>query len=309
MDSTVRVQPKLLIIGDIIIDKYLSGNVSRISPEAPIPILNLQSEFTRFGGAANVAINVSRLIGECNLILDNKSPDIDIKALEDEKINLLWNTEDKEYSVKTRVICGQHQFIRIDKDIIKKRVLKDYTKVLNPLSKNDIILISDYDKGAANCSKEIIKYANTKEIITIVDPKKSNWDNYMESTTLKCNTKEYTEHRLFDGLDIAINEKNLRESLLKYKLKNLIVTMGSEGMKIINSEGVYKSYKSDFIHVYDVSGAGDAVAAGVSFLHYHGYSIAMNGLFLCKLGELCVQEIGTSPIPKGMNLDDYEFMY
>lgn len=300
-----KFNKKIIIIGDVIIDKYIDGEVKRISPEAPVPVMNRKKEFTRLGGASNVAVNVTRLVGSCKLVLDGKNADINIDILTSENIELIWNNNETRYCTKTRLISGQHQLLRIDDDVYKKRTFNDYKTILGVLNEGDIVLISDYEKGAAHCSKEIINYCNTKNIYTIVDPKNPNWEQYRGAKTIKCNKKEYLDHRKTDGLELEINSECLSNSIKKYSLNNLIVTLGSEGLLIVDSNGKSKKYGTKDLHVYDVSGAGDAVAAGVSYLVANELSILKNGSFLCELGGLCVQQIGTSPVPKDFIYENF----
>ena len=296
-----KINSKIIIIGDVIVDKYVDGHVDRISPEAPVPVLNFKKEFTRLGGASNVALNVARLLGYCHLVLDGKSEDIDVDNLYSENITLIWNNSDTNYCKKTRIISGQHQLLRIDNDVYKERSFVDYKDILEGLNKNDIVLISDYEKGAAECSRDIIEYCNSKNIYTIVDPKNPNWNKYKGAKTVKCNKKEYLDQRKNDGLSLTINDECLNHTRKKYDIDNLIVTLGSDGLLIVDNKGNHKKYGTKDLHVYDVSGAGDAVAAGVAFLIANKLSILKNGDFLCELGGVSVQQIGTSPIPKDFN--------
>ena len=299
-----KMDSKIIIIGDVIVDKYIDGTVHRISPEAPVPVLNYKREFTRLGGASNVALNVARLVGNCYLVLDGKSDDIDVDNLHSENIELIWNNSDTNYCKKTRIISGQHQLLRIDDDVFKVRSLVEYKGILQGLNKNDIVLISDYEKGAAECSRDIIEYCNNRNIYTIVDPKNPNWIKYKGAKTVKCNKKEYLDQRKNDDLTLTINPESLNHTRKKYDIDNLIVTLGSEGLIIVDNKGAHKKYGTKDIHVYDVSGAGDAVVAGVAFLVANKLPILKNGDFLCELGGVSVQEIGTSPIPKDFNYEN-----
>lgn len=305
MVNSKLIKNNIVIIGDVIIDKYIDGKINKISPEAPIPILEFTNSFSRFGGASNVAINVSRLIGKCSLIMNQNNEGFNFKELEKENIKLIWNGNSEKYSVKTRIICNQHQFIRIDKDEIVPKDFCDFKSILNNLVTGDILMISDYGKGAAKSSQEIIKFCKERKVSTMVDPKFPSWINYEGAEIMKCNRKEFIEHRKYDNLSIDLNKKTLQESLEKYKFNILIVTLGSKGLCIVDKKGNYKLFESRNINVYDVSGAGDAVFAGVAFLLNNNLSILKNGFFLTKLGEISVQEIGTSSIKKDFKYIDF----
>ena len=297
--------PKIIVIGDVIIDEYINGGVNRISPEAPVPVLGFKNQFYKSGGAANVAINVSRLCGSSILVLDGKNSKLHTNKLEEENIELFWNSDLENYCIKTRYLCGPHQLLRVDKDVIKSKKIEDYNRVLNTLETGDLVLISDYDKGALDCCSGIIDFCNSKKILTVTDPKDPHWSKYLNSTALKCNKKEFLDHRKADNLKLEICKDTLNESRSKYNIKYLIVTLGAEGLMIVDELGRFKSYKANNINVYDVSGAGDALAAGIAYLLIKNISIIDNGEFLCKLGALCVQEIGTSPVPKGFNFKEF----
>ena len=296
---------KVLIIGDLIIDKYISGNVSRISPEAPVPILNYQSNFIRFGGAANLAISTARLIGKCSLTFCGESSEISFDELKNEDITLIKVGHEKKYSVKTRFISGHHQLLRLDDDFIQKRSLEDYLIHLKKLSKKDIIVISDYEKGAASNSKDIINYANSNGIKTLIDPKNPNWEMYANSSCIKCNKKEFTDQRKFSGLDEEINKKNIIDTKKRFGINSLIITLGKDGLMISNSNNKIIHFKGEDIPVFDVSGAGDAVLSGIVYLYFNDLDSINHGRFLTKLGEICVQEIGTSPVPKGIKIKNF----
>lgn len=302
----------ILVVGDVMLDSYLFGNVNRISPEAPVPIVDILIKQDKLGGAANVAANIKNLGGIpilCSVIGKDQKGDIFLSLLKKRKISTkyIYQSDDRITTDKTRVIGNNHQMLRIDEEI-KSELGKDQLPFLNNIKNifddNDIdcVLFQDYDKGVLN--ETIINYiiveAQRLNIPTIVDPKKRNFNHFKGVTLFKPNFKEFKE---------SINIKN---SNRKELLKNGAIKLHNEGIEIVfvtlSENGIFISYKngnkitskiipSSAIDVVDVSGAGDTVAA-VTAMMLGGVSVEEIAKMSNIAGGLACEEVGVVPIDR-----------
>lgn len=264
---------KVLIIGDVMVDSYIWGEVERISPEAPVPVVSIHQQEDRLGGAANVARNVLALGAEpilCSVIGDDDGGLTFLKTLEKRGMTPEGMVVSRERitTVKERILSGSQQLLRIDKESIvslsKKESNRLFERVEQLLSGVDIIIFEDYDKGVLNKSliTRIIDKAREKGIPTVVDPKKKNFLAYRNATLFKPNLKEIRE-----GLKLDLNLKN-NESLaeavyaLKEKLSIDIAMITRSELGIYIDAGKEKHF-IDAHHrsISDVSGAGDTVVS------------------------------------------------
>ena len=310
---------KILIIGDVMLDSYLFGNVERISPEPPVPIVDVIIKQDKLGGAANVASNIKNLGGTpiiCSIIGRDQKGEILLSLLKKHKIetHYIYRSDNRITTSKTRIIGNNHQMLRIDEEI-KSDLGKDQKNFLLILDKIfeieeiNCVLFQDYDKGVINediINKVILK-ANSLKIPIIVDPKKKNFSFYKNVTLFKPNFKEFKE-------GINLKDPN-RKKLLETGAK-ILHQKGIEIVLITLSEnGIFVSYKKDkkiiskiisssSIDVVDVSGAGDTVAAIAAML--------LNEIEIEKVAEIAniaggivCEEIGVVPIDKGKLLEKY----
>lgn len=261
----------VLIIGDVMVDSYIYGSVSRISPEAPVPIINVKSRDQRLGGAANVALNIQSLGANpilCSIIGDDLGADDFMALLKKRSMTRegIIRSAKRMTTVKNRVISGGHHLIRIDEEIdqplddIDRKSLMGHINRL--IEKCDVVVFEDYDKG---CLDEIliestIQCAKKKGIPTAVDPKKRNFLNYRNATIFKPNLKELRE-----GMKIDITNGNTEEvksavDLLHKKInfENALITLSEHGIYSSNSSDTYH-YPAHLRSISDVSGAGDTV--------------------------------------------------
>ncbi|MFN3412358.1 MAG: D-glycero-beta-D-manno-heptose-7-phosphate kinase, partial [Exilispira sp.] len=297
---------KILILGDIMLDRYLYGKATRISPEAPIPVVLLEKESTSLGAAAYVAINLVSLKADCILIGrigKDENGKIIKKLLKRYNIkSFLIEKEDYKTITKTRLISNNQQMIRIDEEIIKQLSINEEKDILNFLEniKDEInyIIISDYAKGFCTESlcQNIIKIANNNNIRVMIDPKKNNWSKYKNSFLINPNLKELSD---FAGFDIK-NEDNEIEKVLnniynQLNIKYICVKRSEKGLSIYNGK--------DFIHlpaqpieVFDVTGAGDTVIAILTFMLNNGYDIEKAAFIANKAASIVIQKAGTTPI-------------
>jgi D-glycero-beta-D-manno-heptose-7-phosphate kinase len=299
----------ILVIGDVMVDAYLRGNVNRISPEAPVPIVSLSKAEDRLGGAANVAINIVAMGASatiCSVIGNDKNGKVMLDLLEENQISSegLILSNERDTTVKTRVIGNNQQLLRIDSeqtfDISSDEEEALISKVKALMDKKvDAIIFEDYNKGVLTerVIQEIIQLANDHGIPTAVDPKLKNFFAYEKVTLFKPNLKELRE-----GLNksFSIAHKDLFEEavlLLEEKLKNQIsfVTLSEHGVYI--KEGSYSYYIPAHIrNIADVSGAGDTVISiatlcltvGLPIKHIAAISNLAGGLVCEKSGVVSI---------------------
>lgn len=274
---------RIAVIGDVMLDRYFWGSVSRISPEAPVPVVDLESETYHLGGAANVAANLKSLGASPYLfgvIGCDKFADVFIDI--SQKIGIdpsgLYQDKDRPTTLKTRIIGNNQQLLRLD---LEKRSIIDKSAInfiINKLEETDdfaAIIFEDYNKGAitAELIHSVINFAKKKSIPVFVDPKFANFFEYKEVTLFKPNKREA---ELALNLEIKSDE-SLNEAgnylLGKLKAENLLITLGSEGMRLFKSNGEIKSVPTRARKVADVSGAGDTVIATLAAAYSAGATI------------------------------------
>lgn len=266
---------RILVVGDVMMDAYVLGKVTRISPEAPVPIIALEEEDERIGGAGNVALNLVAL-GARPIIASVVGTDSN-----GEKLTSLFKkngistegvvfSDSRKTTVKTRVISNKQQLLRIDSEDtfpISSSEQNDLMKRINHLIQDgiDAIIFEDYNKGVLTeeLITSIIEKAKSQNIPTTVDPKKENFFAYKNVTLFKPNLKELKEG-LNVQFDFSKNKEAFEESisLLEQKLNNSIsfITLSEHGVFIKNTERKHYA-KAHLRNISDVSGAGDTVIA------------------------------------------------
>ena len=269
----------ILIIGDSMIDAYMWGSVNRMSPEAPVPVVEISKHENRLGGAANVAMNIKSLGARpilCSIIGDDIRGKELINLMKEENlcIDAIYTSNNRKTTIKTRIISeGKHQ-LRVDEEETNPILIQEEENILKIAqshisSKIDAIILQDYNKGllTKRIIKEIISIAKSKNIYVIVDPKKDNFLEYIGCDMFKPNLKEIKE-----GMKINFDEdnqeelKNVTDSLRNIlKSRNILLTLSSKGLCINSDKGFIHS-PSYGGHVIDVSGAGDTVISVASLL-------------------------------------------
>lgn len=295
------------IIGDMMLDGYLWGDVNRISPEAPVPIVEIDKEFFRFGGAANVALNIAKLGGNAipfGILGDDENATIFKSLIAEEKMEgkFLLTDQSRPTTTKTRVISSDQQIVRIDKESKSKISTKIETKLFELLKENikniDAIILEDYNKGVLTKSliTKIIDLANSENIIVTVDPKFENFFNYKNVTVFKPNLKE-TE----DSFGIKLNNTSDIEEigfklLNKIQSRYILLTLGADGMAIFEQGKGMKIIPTKARKVLDVSGAGDTVISTLTMSLLAGASI-LEATYLANFaGGMVCEEAGVVPI-------------
>ncbi len=301
---------RVLIIGDVMLDSYIWGAVERISPEAPVPVVNVKKRDVRLGGAANVALNIQALgatpvlVALCGADEAGKK----LRAILEEK-NMptegIVNSPSRPTTVKTRVIASEQHVVRVDEESDKVADSNEEASVLSCIEKLlptcQVVIFEDYDKGVLNPSiiEKTIAWAQEQGISTVVDPKKRNFLAYKGVTLFKPNLKEMRE-----GLKVELepgNQKQLEKAIALLRDKLSI----SGVLASLSEHGVYIEYNHEKIllpahprKIADVSGAGDTVvsiAALCVALELPAKQIAA----LSNLGGgLVCQHVGVVPVDK-----------
>lgn len=307
----------IAVVGDLMLDCYFRGIVKRISPEAPVPVIEVDNEFYRFGGAANVALNLVKLganpfplgvVGKDNYsdIFRNLLAEANITA------ECLITDEKRPTTAKTRVIAHHQHVVRIDKEStesispeIEKTILQsleDRIKIL------DGIILQDYNKGVLTTSliEKVITLANKHNILITVDPKFNNFFAYKNVTVFKPNRKEAEDvlgMRIKTSEDVDKAGKSL---LTKLQAKYILLTLGEDGIAVFESNGNSKRMPTKARRVSDVSGAGDTVISTLTMALASGADI-YEACFLANYaaGIVC-EEVGIVPIEQNKLFDIVE---
>lgn len=262
---------KIAVIGDIMLDRYFWGSVTRVSPEAPVPVIDLEHETFHLGGAANVASNLNSLGIKsvlCGIIGNDNSAEMFEQICKERGIDPsgLYRDENRPTTVKTRIIGNNQQIVRLDREVRNIINREGENHIIQTLKNNsDLvgIIFGDYDKGAVSerLITEVLKYANSNNIAVYVDPKFVNFMYYKGVTVFKPNKKEASQALKIDikSKDDVINAGKLL--LDKLKCQNVLLTLGDKGMMLFEDNGRVHHVDTKARLVSDVSGAGDTVIA------------------------------------------------
>jgi rfaE bifunctional protein kinase chain/domain len=267
-DAVART--RLLVVGDVMLDRYWFGEVERISPEAPVPIVKIAREEARPGGAANVARNAAALGAQVTLISvvgDDEAGRTLEKLLAGDCVRTSFHREAAlPTTVKLRVISRQQQLLRIDFETapsheILATTFADYERALPEF---DAVILSDYGKGGLAHIERMIEHANSRGTPVLVDPKGEDYQRYRGATLLTPNRVEFREvaGRWRSEAELATKAQRLRAEL---SLQALLITRAEEGMSLFTDEGTL-NIPAQAREVFDVSGAGDTVIATLGVL-------------------------------------------
>ena len=290
---------KILVLGDVMLDRYLFGSADRVSPEAPVPVVSINSVDERPGGAANVAINLSK-IGVETIIFGLIGDDLEGASLEkiliNEKIQCnLRKIKDLSTTTKTRVQSRGQQLIRYDKDAILQESYSFFDELKKNLSSIDAVIISDYAKGVINNISEIIELCKINKIPILVDPKGTDFGKYEGVDILTPNQSEFEVIMGVSGSDEMLVQK-ARDMIKDLDLKALLITRSDKGMLLVERNGEYTFLDTRAVDVFDVTGAGDTVISSfaASLSAGHTYNEAAN--FANFAAGIVVGKIGTAYI-------------
>ncbi|PLX25390.1 MAG: D-glycero-beta-D-manno-heptose-7-phosphate kinase [Ignavibacteria bacterium] len=309
-DIFSQIQNRFIaVIGDVMLDRYIWGKVSRISPEAPVPVVDVVEESNHLGGASNVALNI-RSLGAVPVLFGVVGEDANARELksifEHEKIITDFLVEDdaRPTTVKTRIIAGSQHVARIDYED-RQQISEDTTRRVidrleNHIGSIEIIILQDYNKGVIGPSliHQVIELAQKHEIPVLVDPKFNNFFEYQGVSVFKPNRNE-TE----DALKIKLSdEKSFEEAArtLRNRLnsEHVLLTLGDKGMLLLKNDGEITRVATRARNVADVSGAGDTVIATLAVAMASGATLVEAAHIANFAGGLVCEEVGIVPVDR-----------
>jgi D-glycero-beta-D-manno-heptose-7-phosphate kinase len=307
---------KVLIIGDVMLDSYVWGKVERISPEAPVPIVNVQKSETRLGGAANVALNILAL-GASPILCSVIGMDADgsnllrLMAEKGMTIEGMIQAEDRPTTIKHRIISGSQQMLRIDSEtdrsITSTRTNLLFSKIEKLLTSCHVVIFEDYDKGVITPEliAKVVGMADRLGIPTVVDPKKRNFMAYENVSLFKPNLKELKE-----GLKIELNisdKENVKKAadLLRDKInaKATLITLSEHGVFISDGQQEHL-IPAHTRTISDVSGAGDTVVSVAALCMALKLPLKQVAELSNLAGGIVCESVGVIPIDKVRLLEE-----
>nr|WP_285949750.1 D-glycero-beta-D-manno-heptose-7-phosphate kinase [Polynucleobacter paneuropaeus] len=291
---------RLLVVGDVMLDRYWFGDTHRISPEAPVPVVQVGKVDERLGGAANVARNVVALGGHATIlgvIGDDEPGQRVTQLLTASGVDSQLEVDSKVPTiVKLRVIARQQQLIRLDfeeppSDKALARKLERFEK---SLADADVVILSDYGKGALDQVTLMIEQARAQNKMILVDPKGEDYEKYRGATVLTPNRSELRQvvGRWSSEEDLTKKAQDLRRSL---NLQALLLTRSEEGMSLFTDAGV-SHVKAQAREVFDVSGAGDTVIATLAVALAAKWPLEKAMALANRAGGIVVGKLGTATV-------------
>ncbi|MCX6558701.1 MAG: D-glycero-beta-D-manno-heptose-7-phosphate kinase [Candidatus Aminicenantes bacterium] len=294
-------EKKILVYGDIILDRYVFGQVERISPEAPVPVVRVSSEELRLGGAGNVAANIDRL-GAGALLLGVVGADgfaAEIARIKSSG-NLLIQDAQSQTITKTRIISQRQQIVRVDREakIVLYPALMEQLRARVNEARVDAIIVSDYAKGTVNA--EVMAMLKEKAaaagIPVIVDPKPPHFALYRDVTAITPNLKEAEEmsgRTIGSDDDAVLALQHIRR---KYRTQFTLITRGGSGITAAAKGGKIFHLPAFSHEVFDVTGAGDTVVAVLTLALVSGASLREAVALANAAASIVVEKIGTSQV-------------
>ncbi len=293
-------QARLLVVGDVMLDRYWFGDTERISPEAPVPVVLVSKDDERLGGAANVARNAASIGAKISIlgVVGDDEPGRRVEELlKAQGVNsYLQRDPSLPTTVKLRVVARQQQLIRLDfeKAPTHEALLNKLEQFQSLLPEVDAVILSDYGKGGLTHVTKMIAAARAAGKVVLVDPKGDDYSKYEGASIITPNRSELRQvvGRWQDEADLTARAQALREKL---KLEALLLTRSEEGMSLFTAQGV-EHVKADAREVYDVSGAGDTVIAAMAVALAAKWPAAQAMKLANKAGGIVVGKLGTATV-------------
>jgi len=298
---------RVLVVGDLILDQFIWGRVDRISPEAPVPVVRVADESFRLGGAANVVHNIRALGGRataCGVVGADVPGRRLIRLLRDIHAGIAGVVSSRtiETTVKTRIVAHQQQVVRLDRDQAAQQTARLSVRLSQYLARHaadfDVVVISDYGKGVVSPSllSELATARRVHGFELVIDPKRRNFPHYRGATVVTPNAAEASQA---SGIDIH-DERSLRQAgvvlLERWQTDAVLITRSERGMTLFKREGGVSHFPTVARHVFDVTGAGDTVAAACALALGAGASLEKAAVLANHAAGLVVGEIGTATV-------------
>ncbi|OZB46872.1 MAG: D-glycero-beta-D-manno-heptose-7-phosphate kinase [Polynucleobacter sp. 39-45-136] len=291
---------RLLVVGDVMLDRYWFGDTNRISPEAPVPVVQVSKIDERLGGAANVARNVAALGAKTTIlgVIGDDEPGRRVsELLTSSHVDSQLEVDGKvPTTVKLRVIARQQQLIRLDfeeapSEAALAHKLERYEKLVGDA---DVVILSDYGKGALEQVALMIEQARAQKKMILVDPKGDDYAKYRGATVLTPNRSELRQvvGQWTSEEDLTKRAQDLRKSL---NLEALLLTRSEEGMSLFTEAGV-SHVKAQAREVFDVSGAGDTVIGTLAVALAAGWPLERAMALANRAGGIVVGKLGTATV-------------
>ncbi len=303
---------RVLVVGDLMLDRYLTGAVDRISPEAPVPVVRVEEEASAVGGAANVAANVAALGAKCHVVGSagqDASGELLKGALEGLGVHTegIVRTNERPTTVKTRILARHQQVVRFDHEVEDDSspgladALGAATADLVPHT--DVMVLEDYNKGVLVPAviQAALKAAEAHGLPTVVDPKRRNFFEYSGASVFKPNSKE-----LADALGEFLHPDDpdwMEQTRLRLSCRNLLLTLGEDGMAVQTEAGEFLRVPTVAREVYDVSGAGDTVTAVMAVALASGATTTEAALLANRAAAIEVGKVGVATVSPEELLD------
>lgn len=299
---------RVLVVGDVMLDRYVTGSVDRVSPEAPVPVVRSESETAAVGGAGNVAANVVALGASCSLV-GCVGDDPDGAALQDALAGLGVGTDgivvapDRPTTVKTRIMARRQQVARVDREVdgdVPPPVAEALAEAAARLAgEAHVVVLEDYNKGVlvGPVIQAAMAAARSRGLPTVVDPKRRNFFAFQGATVFKPNAKE-----LGDALGDFVHAGDpewMEATRRRIGCRHLLVTLGERGMALQSEEGTLVPIPTAARSVYDVSGAGDTVTAVVAVMLGAGASPAEAAALASHAAGVEVGKAGVATVTPG----------
>ncbi|MBW2984843.1 D-glycero-beta-D-manno-heptose-7-phosphate kinase [Candidatus Woesearchaeota archaeon] len=297
---------KVLVIGDVMLDKYIVGDVSRISPEAPVQVVKVTSEGFAPGGAANVANNLSALGGSSfmvGIVGKDNTRDILFREFTRRNINVdgIFNDETKPTIQKVRILAMGQQLLRVDyekvdgaNELIGGKIIDFVNQKINEI---DAVIVSDYAKGVVTekLMKNLTELVKNKNKILVVDPKPKHMALYQGATLITPNHKEASS---MVGIEVKSDEDMVKvgNKLLEKLNSAILITKGEKGMSLFEKDGGVTHIPTKAKEVYDVTGAGDTVAAALTLALASGATTKEAAIIANHAAGITVGKVGTSAV-------------
>jgi len=296
---------RVLVVGDLMLDRYISGAVDRISPEAPVPVVRVEEESARVGGAANVASNVAALGATCHMV-GCVGRDHAGEMLRDElsavgvRTDGLVVTDERPTTLKTRVLARRQQVVRFDREVeadVSGGLAVALARTLTGLLEaSDVLVLEDYNKGVLvpPVIRAGLDGAGARGLPTVVDPKRRNFFAYVGATVFKPNAKE-----LADALGDFVHPDDpawMEATRTRMGCDNLLLTLGERGMALQTRDGASVRVPTVARSVYDVSGAGDTVTAVMAVAMAAGADVAEAAVLANHAAAIEVGKAGVATV-------------
>lgn len=315
--QTSAKTPSILVVGDLMVDHYIIGSASRLSPEAPVPIVNVKEETTTLGGAGNVVQNLVSLgakVTVAGVIGDDSAAAELIAILTNEGVetDTIIKDNSRPTTVKTRILVGSHQLVRVDREVtdeVSEAIGSELIDKLNAhIDEVDMVLLSDYNKGLFSplLTQAVIKAANAKGKKVIIDPKGLNYQKYEGAFIIKPNRKELSEAAKTEKINSIETLQSAAKVILQQTgAEYIVVTLSEEGMVIL-SENAHTLLPVKATEVFDVTGAGDTVLATMAYFMASGLTVEEACELANHAAAIVIRRVGSATTTVQEIIEDIE---